>query len=184
MDEQKLIYPVARLLANPRLFHAISEYLGGPDSDTVREAFYDLLEYSITNADSPEECIFEAEEVCFQASNDGINFDIIFDTGYASNLCAVEGELHASITSDSDMAASFAIYQRLVRSIEESHPELEGNIVLCSPPTPGNSYLRSNDGNRFEGSFHLLSDPEKLYSFNVEVIDVATDQLKATICPE
>jgi len=32
MDEQQLIYPVARLLANPRIFHAIANYLGGPDA--------------------------------------------------------------------------------------------------------------------------------------------------------
>jgi hypothetical protein len=60
---------------------------------------------------------------------------------------------------------------------------LGGNIALCSPPTPGNSYLRSPDGDNFQGSFHLLTYPEKVYAFNVEVIDVTTDQLKAYIKP-
>jgi hypothetical protein len=183
MDEQQLIYPVARLLANPRIFHAISNYLGGPDAETLKETFYELLEHGLQLFDSPEEYAFNSDEVCFISRDEGAFFEIVLDSGIAANLEAIEGEIRAQITDDSEMIAASAIYQRLVSAIEESNPEFTGNIALCSPPTPGNFYLRSRDGDRFEGSFHLLSDPESLYSFNVEVIDVNTDQLRATIRP-
>jgi hypothetical protein len=81
------------------------------------------------------------------------------------------------------MAAASAIYERIVKSIVEANPAFYGNIALCSPPTPGNSYLRSDDGERFEGEFHLLTDPERLYTFNVDIIDVQRDILKATYRP-
>jgi len=87
------------------------------------------------------------------------------------------------ITNDGEMAATSAIYSRLVKAIEETNPELSGNIALCSPPTPANQYLRSDDGDRFEGSFHLLTDPDKQFAFNVEIVDVKTDDLKAFIRP-
>jgi hypothetical protein len=183
MDEQQLIYPVARLLANPRIFHAIANYFDGPDAETIKETFYELLEHNFQLVENADECVFESKEVCFLSREDGAMFEIVLDTGIAANLEAIEGEMRAQITNDSEMAAASAIYQRLVTAIEESNPEFTGNIALCSPPTPGNSYLRSRDGDRFEGSFHLLTDPDRLYSFNVEVIDVNTDQLKATIHP-
>ena len=183
MDEQQLIYPVARLLANPRIFHAIANYLGGPDAETIKDTFYELLEHGFQAYEDPVECSFDSEEVCFLTRGEGENFEIVLDTGIAASLEAIEGELRAQFSDDSEMAAASVIYQRLVTAIEESNPEFAGNIALCSPPTPGNFYLRSRDGDRFEGSFHLLSDPDSLYSFNVEVIDVNTDQLRATIRP-
>lgn len=183
MEEQQLIYPVGRLLANPRIFFAIANYFEGPDAETIKETFYELLEYNFNSFEDPEDCVFESEEVCFLKKDGGANFEIVLDSGIAANLQAIEGEIRAQISNDSEMAAASAIYQRLVTAIEESNPEFAGNIALCSPPTPGNSFLRSTDGDRFEGSFHLLSDPDRLYSFNVEVIDVNTDQLRATIRP-
>ena len=179
--EDQLIYPVSRLLANPRVFHAIADYMGGPDAETIKEAFYDLIEYDFNSHENPDDCIFEAEEVCFKAYKDGGMLEIILDTGIASRLEAIEGEIRAQITTEEEMAATTAIYQRLVTAIEESHPEFAGNIALCSPPTPGNQYLRSADSNRFEGSFHLLTDPETVYAFNIDIIDVPNDQLRATI---
>jgi hypothetical protein len=181
MDEQQLIYPVERLLANPRIFYAIANYLDGPDAETIKETFYELLEHNFQTQEDPAECSFDSEEVCFISRDGGGSFEIVLDVGLAANLQAVEGEIRAQISNDSEMAAASAIYQRLVLAIEESNPEFSGDIALCSPPTPGNSYLRSIDGDRFEGSFHLLSDPDRLYSFNVEVIDVNTDKLVATI---
>jgi hypothetical protein len=183
MDREQLIYPLARLLANPRIFHAISEYLDGPDADTLKDALYDLLEYDFNSHSEPDDCTFEAEEVCFKVHNNGEICEIILDTGIASRLEAIEGEIRAQITSEEEMATTSAIYQRIVTAIEESHPELAGNIALCSPPTPGNHYLRSDDRNRFEGSFHLLTDPETMYAFNIDIIDVSGDELKATIKP-
>lgn len=184
MDAQlQLIYPISRLLSNPRIFYAIADYLGGPDPDTLKDAFYDLLEHNFADQENPEDCVFDAEEICFKISDDGVDCQMILDNGIAYLLQAIEGEIRAQITNDTEMAATTAIYKRIVTAIEEAHPDLAGNIVLCSPPTPGNQYLRSDDGDRFEGSFHLLSDPERTYAFHIEVIDVRNDQLKATIQP-
>lgn len=183
MNENQLIYPVERLLANPRVFHAISNYLEGPDAETLKETFYELLEHSFIFTENPDDCEFTAKEVCFISRNDGEEFEIVLDTGVTASFEAYEGAIRAQITNDTEMAAASAIYKRLVTAIEESNPEFQGDIALCSPPTPGNSYLRSADGDRFVGSFHLLSDPDRVFSFNVEVIDVSTDQLKATIHP-
>jgi hypothetical protein len=183
MDDDQLIYPVDRLLANPRIFYAIANFLGGPDGEILKEAFYELIEYHFNEYEDVTECAFEATEVCFRMDGDTEDCEIILDSGLTSVLQAVEGEVKPRITTDGEMAATSAIYKRLVTAIEQAHPELEGNIALCSPPTPGNAYLRSPDGDNFQGNFHLLTDPERLYAFHVEVIDVQKDQLKATIKP-
>jgi hypothetical protein len=91
--------------------------------------------------------------------------------------------MKSQITNDHEMAATSAIYDRIVTAIVEANPAFDGDIALCSPPTPGNSYLRSSDGERFEGEFHLLSDPERQYAFNVDIIDVQGDILRATYKP-
>jgi len=179
---ESIIYPVSRLLANPRIFNAIADYLGGPDAETIKDAFYDLLEYDFDEGE-PEDCIFEAEEACFRVHDEGAKFEIALDSGIMSVLEAIEGEVKANITSDGEFAATSAIYQRLITAIEEAAPSLKGNIALCSPPTPGNSYLRSPDGESFEGSFHLLTEPEKTYAFSVRIIDLNGDKLEATIHP-
>jgi hypothetical protein len=49
---------------------------------------------------------------------------------------------------------------------------------------PSNQYLRSEDGESFNGSFHLLSNPDKTFGFSVEVVDIPNDILKATIFPD
>jgi hypothetical protein len=179
----QVIYPLDRLLANPRIFHAIANRLNGPDGETLKSATYDLIEYSLEGYEDVTDCEFEAEEVCFQCDEDDSSCQIILDNGLVSVLEAVEGEIRAAITNDGEFAASSAIYSRLVEAINESNPELKGNIALCSPPTPGNSFLRTDDGEGFEGKFHLLSDPDKTYAFNVEIVDINDDKLKATIKP-
>jgi len=180
---EQIIYPLDRLLANPRIFYAIANRLGGPDGMTLKTATYDLLEHDLDAYEDPNDVEFEAEEICFRIEDEDGKVEIILDNGMMSVLEAVEGEIRAAISNDGEFAASSAIYSRLVDAIQESHPELEGDIALCSPPTPGNSYLRSADGDSFSGSFHLLSDPEKQYAFNVEVVDLNSDTLKATIKP-
>lgn len=179
----EIFYPVDRLFANPRVFFAIANYLGGPDGETLKQSFYELMEYGFTEFDDPEEIEFAASEVCFRIAEEDGSVDIVLDTGLASQLKPVEGEIKAQITNDLEMAATSAIYDRIIKSLVEANPEFDGNIALCSPPTPGNSYLRSPDGERFEGSFHLLSDPERQYAFNVDIIDVNADILKATYKP-
>jgi hypothetical protein len=39
------------------------------------------------------------------------------------------------------------------------------------------------DGDRFEGEFHLLTDPDKQYAFNIEIVDVNNNDLRAVIKP-
>lgn len=181
--EEQLIYPVDRLLANPRIFYAIANHLGGPDGETLKNAFYDLLEYDFGEYEDVEDCVFEATEVCFRVMDEGARCEIAMDSGLMSVLEALDGEMRAAISNDNEFAASAAIYSRLVQAIEECSPGFTGDIALCSPPTPGNRYLRSADGESFEGKFHLLTDPDTVYAFSVEVIDIQTDQLKATVKP-
>lgn len=178
-----IIYPVERLLGNPRIFFAIANFLGGPDGETLKQSFYELMEYGFNDFEDPEEIEFQAEEVCFSIDPADGTLQMTLDTGLASVLKPIEGEVKAQITNDHEMAASSAIYERIVKSLVEANPAFEGDIALVSPPTPGNSYLRSEDGERFEGAFHLLSDPERQYAFNVDIVDVNADILKATYKP-
>ncbi len=175
-----IFYPVARLLGNPRIFFAIANALDGPDADVLKETFYDLIEYNFGEAEDPEDIEFEADEVCFSIDDESGDVQITLNTGLASILKPVAGEFKAQITNDHEMAAASAIYERIVKSIVEANPAFANNIALVSPPTPGNSYLRSEDGERFEGAFHLLSDPESQYAFSVDIIDVNADILRAT----
>jgi hypothetical protein len=181
----ELFYPIERLLANPRVFFAISNLLGGPDGETLKQSFLELLEYGLSDYDDPDDCEFGmgADEVCFSIDPDNGELQMTLNTGLASVLKPVEGEIKAHITNDTEMAAASAIYDRIVKSIVEANPDFDGNIALCSPPTPGNSYLRSYDGERFEGAFHLLSDPDRQYAFTVDIVDVNADILKATYKP-
>ena len=172
-----VIYPVSRLLANPRIFFAIANYLEGPDGETLKEAFYDMLEHHFDD-EPQEELEFEPEEICIRI-NENEDVEMVFDTGLACVLNRLEGEFKTLITNDHEMSATSAIYARIITAIEEANPEFIGNIALVSPPTPGNGYLRSPDGNQFEGHFHLLSDPDTTFRFVVEIIDVTKDILKA-----
>lgn len=181
MDE--IIYPVDRLLANPRIFHAIANALGGPEAEIIKSSFYELMEYGFNDAEDPEDIEFDADEVCFSIDPPTGDFQITLSNGLASILKPIEGEIKAHITNDTEMAATSAIYDRIVKSIVEANPAFDGNIALCSPPTPGNSYLRSDDGERFEGEFHLLSDPDRQYAFAIDIIDVQADILRATYTP-
>lgn len=176
----EIIYPVSRLLATPKVFYAIAAQIGGPDAETIRDLFYELLEADFGD-DDPEDIEFHASEVCFRESPDepGV-IQVILDTGTAAEL-RPHGEYIAQITNDDEMAITSSIYKRLVTAIEESSPEFTGNVVLCDPPMPSNQYLRSEDGDSFAGTFHLLSDPEVTFGFKVEVIDLHNDQLKATV---
>lgn len=178
----ELIYPVSRLLANPRVFYAIANYLEGPDAELLKETFYEMLEYHFVAEENPNDCEFEPEEIAFRTDSEG-TVEIVLSNGLSSILKPMEGDLKAQITNDHEMAATSAIYQRIVSAIEESNPDFTGNIALCSPPTPGNHYLRSQDGERFEGSFHLLTEPEREFAFNIDIIDVKQDILRATYKP-
>ena len=179
----EIFYPVERLFANPRIFFAIANYLEGPDGETLKQSFYELMEYGFSDYEDPEEIEFQADEICFSIDVTDGTVQMTLNTGLASILQPLGGEVKAQITNDHEMAATSAIYDRLITAIVEANPEFEGNIALVSPPTPGNSYLRSQDGERFEGAFHLLTEPERQYAFNVDIVDVNADILKATYKP-
>lgn len=179
----EIFYPVDRLFANPRIFYAIANALDGPDVETLRSAFYDLIEFNFADYEDPEEVEFTADEICFSIDPEDGTVQLTLNTGLASILKPVEGELKAQITNDHEMAATSAIYDCIVTALVEANPEFKNNIALCSPPTPGNHYLRSRDGERFEGSFHLLTDPDRQYAFNVDIVDVDANILKATYKP-
>ena len=185
---QQITYPLSRLLADPRLFHAIANYLGGPDGETLRTAFYDLLEYNLGDGDDDEDsdgydCEFQPEEICFQVENDGAICNILFDTGIMCRMVAEDGEIISQISDEDEMVAASVFYQRIVSALEEAAPQFQGDIALCSPPTPSNGFLKSPDGEGFQGKFHLKEDPDKIYAFHVQVIDAEADELKATIKP-
>jgi len=179
----EIFYPVERLFANPRVFFAIANYLGGPDGEMLKQSFYELIEYGFEDYEDPDDIEFAAEEICFSIDSLDGSVQMTLDTGLASILKPIEGEMKAQITNDHEMAVTSAIYDRIITALVEANPEFKNNIALVSPPTPGNSYLRSSDGERFEGAFHLLTDPERQYSFNVDIIDVNADILKATYRP-
>jgi hypothetical protein len=178
----EIIYPVDRLLANPKVFFAIATHLDGPDAATLKDLFYELLESDINDSE-PDEIEFHSTEVCFRESPEepGV-IQVILDTGTAAEL-RPQGEYVAGITSKDELDITSTIYKRLVEAIIESRPEFAGDVVLCDPPMPSNQYLRSEDGESFNGQFHLLSDPETTYGFSVEVIDIPNDILKATVFP-
>lgn len=176
-----IVYPVARLLANPQLFTIISNHLGfPPDPELLRNCFYDLLESEVDGV-SDDDLTFQAEEVCFSAEDDGISISIEFDTGSLMKLEAVEGNFLSQISTEHEFRASSAIHRRLISAIEESNPELKDDISLENPPTPGNGFLSSEDGDGFEGLFHLRSDPDKKFAFSVQIVDPVQDKLKAEI---
>jgi len=188
MDTTQIIYPVRRLLANPRIFMAIAKELGGPDWETIANAFYDLIEHDIIHEEDNEDGGFSAPEACFRLKpeNDAV-IQIILPDGSAVELHPQtnggEEEYYASIKTEEEFAITSSINARLIRAIEEVAPEVIGDVALCEPPTPANEFLRDSENDCFSGQFHLMSDPEKLYDFRVEVIDLSTDELKAFVHP-
>lgn len=184
MDTKQIIYPVSRLLANPRVFMAIAKEFNGPDWETIAHAFYDLIEHDILNEEEPEDVGFNAPEVCFRLKPETDDIlQIILPDGNAVELHPTnsgEEEYYAAIKTEEDFAITSSINARLIRAIEEVAPELAGDIALCEPPTPANEFLRDTENDCFSGQFHLMSDPEEVYDFRVEVVDLSTDKLKAS----
>lgn len=187
MDSRQIIYPVDRLLANPRVFIAIAKELDGPDWETIASAFYDLIEYDILNEEDPDEIGFNATEVCFRLKPENEDIiQIVLPDGNAVELHPFvnpgqEEEYYSAIRTDEEFAVTTTINARLIRAIEEVAPEVVGDVALCEPPTPANEFLRDSQNDCFSGQFHLMSDPEQLYDFRVEIVDLSTDKLKAFV---
>jgi len=185
MSESQIIYPAYRLLANPRIFKAIANFFGeGPDWETFASAFYDLMESDfIENHEIEPE--FEEIEVCFRIKpEDEEVFQIILANGMAIELKPDDQKHYAFVSSEDERSVVSSIYKRLVKAIEEERPDLKGNIVLSDPPTPANGFLRSENGENFAGEFHLLDDPNVMFNFVVDILDLNQDQLKATVRPK
>lgn len=183
MESQQIIYPVPRLLANPKVFMAIAAEFEGPDWETIANAFYDLIEHDILNEEDQEEVAFNAPEVCFRRKPESPEvIQIILPDGNAVELCPSEGEeYYSAIKTEEEFAITSTIYGRLVRAIEEAAPQFKDDIALCEPPTPANAFLRDSSNDCFSGQFHRLSDPEEVYDFSVEIVDLATDVLRASV---
>jgi len=184
MDDNQIIYPTARLLANPKVFFAIANWFNGPDWETLADAFYDLIEQGIVdNTGDLTEATFEATEVCFREKPEEPEvFQVVLSNGLAIELRPNEdGDTYAAVRDADDLALVSTIYSRLVKALEEARPDMQGDIALIDVPTPANGYLRDEDGDAFRGSFHLLSDPEQKFSYVVDVIDISNDDLKARI---
>ena len=81
------------------------------------------------------------------------------------------------------LQVSSQIYTHLISAIAEACPELAGDIALVEMPTEANMFLRDQEKDCFSGQFHLLSDADKVYNFEIEIIDLAKGELKATVSP-
>lgn len=185
MSEAQIIYPVERLLANPKVFFAIANYFEGPDWEIFSSAFYDLIEQDIIEA-APEEAEFSAAECCFRVKPENPEiFQVIMSNGSAIELRpSPGGDSYNVVESEDDLVVVSAIYGRLVKAIEEARPDLKGNIALTDVPCQQNGYLRDKDGDAFRGSFHLLEDENQHFDFIVKIIDLNEDDLKAEVSPK
>lgn len=179
MDSQQIIYPTERLLANPRIFMAIANEFDGPDWETFRDAFYDLIEAEFEDQD--EEPVFGIPEVCFRQSPDEPEcFQVVLTNGQAIEL-RPNGESYSTVRNEDELGVVSAIYGRLVKAIEASRPDLKGDISLDEVPSLANDFLRDDEDDCFKGTFTLLSSPEEKFKFRVEIIDLQADDLKATV---
>ena len=185
MEPNQIIYPTERLLANPKLFIAIANHLGGPDWDTYASATYELLESIFTENDDVEPDLLICTEVCFREKpEEPDTFQVILSNGDAIEIRPDGDEYVSAIKTEEDLGVVSAIYGRLVKALEDVQPDLKGDIALVDPPTPSNGYLRHEDGNSFRGAFHLLSDPDKIYNFIVDIVNLDDDDLRARITPQ
>ena len=186
----QIIYPVFRLLANPRVFWAIAGSFDGPDAETIQDAFYDLIEHQSHMAETMEEVCWGFDEVCFRMDDEreGV-FQVIGDNGQAVELHpqgdgTPGGSTYSTIKNMEQLQVSSQIYTHLISAIAEARPDLSGDIALVDMPTEANMFLRDEENDCFSGQFHLLSDPDQLFDFAIEIIDLPKGELKAYVTPK
>ena len=189
MELEQIIYPVTRLLANPRVFWAIANSFDGPPGDVIQDAFYDVIEQPIHDVEDLELAVWGATEICFRMDEEreGV-FQIITDNGLAIELHPEEGDesggsRYSTIKNMEQLQVSSQIYTHLIKAITEVRPDLSGDIALVDMPTEANGFLRDQEKDCFSGKFHLLSDSEKTFNFEIEIIDLPKGELKATVTP-
>lgn len=189
MEFEQIIYPVTRLLANPRIFWAIANSFDGPPGDVIQDAFYDIIEQPIHDVEELELAVWGAIEICFRMDEEreGV-FQIITDHGLAVELHPEEGDdsgesKYSTIKNMEQLQVSSQIYTHLIKAITEVRPDLTGDIALVDMPTEANGFLRDQVKDCFSGQFHLLSDSEKTFNFEIEIIDLPKGELKATVTP-
>lgn len=156
---------------------------GGPDWTVWRDAFYDLLEGEFEDQD--EEPAFEIPEFCFRQKPDEPEvFQVVMTSGMAIELRPDgNGESYHTVSSEEELGVASAIYNRLVRAIEQARPDLKDDISLGEVPVIGNDFLRSDDGDSFQGTFTLLSDGDKKFKYIVNIVDMEADELQAEVKP-
>lgn len=184
---RQIILPIDRLLGSPRFFYAIANSFDGPDAEIIMEAFYDVIEHHLNEEENIEEVTWGPVEFCFRMDEEreGV-FQVIASTGQAVELHpqgdgTETGSRYTTIKSLEQLSVSSHIYAHLVRSLEEARPDLAGDIALMETPTEANGFLRDETGDKFSGKFHLMSDPDKLFNFEIEIIDLNAGELRATI---
>lgn len=181
MEENQVIWPIERLIGNPRVFQAVANRFEGPDWELFAATFYDLIEHELEAEDNP---VFPEGECCFRQKPDEPEvFQVILSNGNAIELRPSGDDQYSVVQNEEEMGVVSAIYGRLVKAIEDARPDLKDDIALCDIPTVSNGFLRDTNGDAFRGSFHLLSDPEKRFKFVIDVIDLDKDDLRATIIP-
>ena len=179
--EDQVILPIRMVLGNPKLFQAAANMMEGPDWLVLIGAFYDLIGMYVNEQDDPETCEFPDGEVCIRRDpDDETIFQVILSTGDAMELKPAE-DGYTAIKNEEDLGIVSAIYGRIVRAIEQAAPELAGEVNLDEAPTPANRYLRDATDDKFKGTFSLLSEPDKHFTFEIEIVDVETDELKAHV---
>lgn len=188
MDTKQIIYPTERLLANPRIFQAIANFFmeteeDAPDWETLRDAFYDLIEAEFE--DQEDDPAFVQPECCFRVKpGDKEVYQVVMSDGSAIELKPDNSEgRYQVISSEDELGVVSVIYGRLVKAIEETRPDLKGDISLTDVPTLANGFLRDEDGDAFRGTFSLLSEPDKKFGFVVNVVDLQNDELQAEVTP-
>lgn len=191
-------WPVERILRNPDIILAIANRLGFPHWEAMFEAFYLLLENELFEAsrqvyegeviindedEMREQFIWSSEEVMFTYFFEENTLQVLGDSGMMIQMqegtspVIGRGEKRKSgIRNPEDFQISSTLYQGFIEQIEKEVPELKGDIVLCDPPVPSNNFLRDEETDMFIGFFHLISNPEKIYRFE---ITVDTDELES-----
>ena len=182
MEDRQIIWPINRLMANPKVFKAVAAFFDGPDWEMFASTFYDLIEFELE--ESGEDPEFIEGEVCFREHPELPEvFQVVLSNGNAIEL-RPSGDSYTGIESEDELGLVSAIYGRLIKAIEIARPDLKGDVALCDMPTFANGFLRDEDGNAFRGSMHLLTDPDKQFNFVVDVISLDEDDLRAVVTPQ